>query len=384
MLVSRFPYPLEKGDKLRAFHQLKELSKHFDITLFALSNQPVISEHFQKVDKYCEKIVIHKQSLFEKGWNILRSSLNGNPYQVGYFYSSKGQRKIKSLLKTESFNHIYCQLVRMSEYVKNEHSIPKTLDYMDALSAGIQRRENQQPPYKRWLFRSEARRLKKYESLMFDFFENRTIISKQDRQLILHPKTTEIVCIPNGIDASFFEEKLQKKSHDFVFVGNMSYPPNIEAIAYIAKEILPKFPEKTLLVSGSSPSKRVKKIAAENAQIELTGWVDDIRDSYTAGKVFLAPMMIGTGMQNKLLEAMAMGVPCITTPLANNPIGTKANEEILVASDAEGFENAIQLLLTNENKYAEIQRNARSFVERNHHWDNTTQRLIELIESTKY
>ena len=225
MLVSRFPYPLEKGDKLRAFHQLKELSKHFDITLFALSNQPVASEHFQKVDKYCEKIVVHKQSLFEKGWNILRSSINGNPYQVGYFYSSKGQRKIKSLLKTDSFNHIYCQLIRMSEHVKNEHSIPKTLDYMDALSAGIQRRENQQPSYKRWLFRSEARRLKKYESLMFDFFENRTIISKQDQQLILHPKATEIVCIPNGIDASFFEEKSQNKSHDFVFVGNMSYPP---------------------------------------------------------------------------------------------------------------------------------------------------------------
>ena len=384
MLVSRFPYPLEKGDKLRAFHQLKELSKHFDITLFALSNQPVASEHFQKVDKYCEKIVVHKQSLFEKGWNILRSSINGNPYQVGYFYSSKGQRKIKSLLKTDSFNHIYCQLIRMSEHVKNEHSIPKTLDYMDALSAGIQRRENQQPSYKRWLFRSEARRLKKYESLMFDFFENRTIISKQDQQLILHPKATEIVCIPNGIDASFFEEKSQNKSHDFVFVGNMSYPPNVEAIAYIAKEILPKFPKKTLLVSGSSPSKRVKKIAAENAQIELTGWVDDIRDSYAAGKVFLAPMMIGTGMQNKLLEAMAMGVPCITTPLANNPIGTKADEEILVASDAEGFEKAIQLLLTNENKYAEIQRNARAFVERNHRWDNTTQRLVELIESTKY
>mgnify|MGYP006236310623 CR=1 FL=1 len=95
-------------------------------------------------------------------------------------------------------------------------------------------------------------------------------------------------------------------------------------------------------------------------------------------------MMIGTGMQNKLLEAMAMGVPCITTPLANNPIGTKADEEILVASDAEGFEKAIQLLLTNENKYAEIQRNARAFVERNHRWDNTTQRLVELIESTKY
>ena len=384
MLVSRFPYPLEKGDKLRAFHQLKELNKHFDVTLFALTNREITTEQYKKVEEYCSEIVVHKQSLFQKGWNIFRSALNGNPYQVGYFYSSKGQIIVKQLLNTSSFNHIYCQLVRMSEYVKNEHSIPKTLDYMDALSAGIQRRVSKQPFYKQWIFKSEAKRLKRYESLMFDFFENRTIISKQDQQLIMHPNAQKIVCIPNGIDESFFEEVKQEKTHDFVFVGNMSYPPNVEAIAYISEKILPAFPERTLLVSGSSPSKRVKKIASENAQIELTGWVDDIRNSYAAGRIFLAPMMIGTGMQNKLLEAMAIGVPCVTTPLANNPIGTGENSEILVASNPEEFKTAIETLTKDSTKYTEIQLNARSFVEQNHHWNETTKRLIELIDSTKY
>lgn len=384
MLVSRFPYPLEKGDKLRAFHQLKELSKHFDITLFALTNSKIPSEHLEIVQEYCSEIVVHQQSWFQKGWNIFRSTLNGNPFQVGYFFSSSGQNKVKSLLKSNSFNHIYCQLIRMTEYVKDEHSIPKTLDYMDALSAGIQRRVTKQKVYKRWLFQSEAKRLKRYESLMFDFFENRTIISKQDQQLIMHPNSNQIVCIPNGIDASFFEKIEIKKSHDFVFVGNMSYPPNVEAIAYIAANILPAFPDKTLLISGSSPSKRVKKIATEHAQIELTGWVDDIRYSYALGRIFLAPMMIGTGMQNKLLEAMAIGVPCITTPLANNPIGTTENKEILVASTPDEFKKAIELLFSNEVKYTEIQSNARAFVEENHHWNKTTERLVELIESTKY
>lgn len=384
MLVSRFPYPLEKGDKLRAFHQLKELHKHFDVTVFAISNREISTEHLKKVEEYCSEVIIHRQSILQKAWNIFRSALNGNPYQVGYFYSSKGQKNIKQLLKKESFNHVYCQLVRMSEYVKNEHSIPKTLDYMDALSAGIQRRVSKQPFYKRWIFKSEANRLKRYESLMFDFFENRSIISKQDQQLIMHPNAQEIACIANGIDESFFETVSVEKTHDFVFVGNMSYPPNVEAIAYIAENILPLFPNRNLLVSGSSPSKRVKKIASENAQIELTGWVDDIRTSYAAGRIFLAPMMIGTGMQNKLLEAMAMGVPCITTPLANNPIGTKENVEILVASSVEDFKNAIETLINNPDKYTEIQSNARSFVERNHHWGETTKRLVELIDSTRY
>ncbi|MFK7783623.1 MAG: glycosyltransferase [Crocinitomicaceae bacterium] len=384
MLVSRFPYPLEKGDKLRAYHQLKELHKHFDVTLFAVSNHEIPAEHYEKVKSYCSEIVIQRQSALQKGWNIFRSALNGTPYQVGYFFSSKGHKKIKQLLKEGSFKHTYCQLIRMSEYVKNEHSIPKTLDYMDALSAGIQRRIGKQPFYKQWIFKSEAKRLKRYESLMFDFFENRTVISKQDQQLIMHPNSSEIVCIPNGIDASFFEEVHQDKTHDFVFVGNMSYPPNVEAIDYISKKILPLFPNRTLLVSGSSPSKRVKKIAAENPKIELTGWVDDIRTSYASGRIFLAPMMIGTGMQNKLLEAMAMGVPCITTPLANNPIGTKENKEILVASTVDEFKTAIETLLNDSTKYADIQQSARSFVEEHHHWTKTTSRLVELIDSTEY
>lgn len=381
MLVSRFPYPLEKGDKLRAFHQLKELSKHFDVTLFALTNHEISTAHFAIVKEYCTEIVVHRQTPLQKGFNIFRSAINGNPFQVGYFYSIAAQRKIKLLLKSTSFNHIYCQLIRMSEFVKNEHSIPKTIDYMDALSAGIQRRIEQQPLYKKWLFRTEAKRLKRYESLMFDFFEHRTIISKQDQQLIMHPQSKAIVCIPNGIDASFFEPISAEKTHDFVFVGNMSYPPNVEAIQYISESILPKFPKATLLISGSSPSPRVKKIAAENARITLTGWVDDIRASYAAGKIFLAPMMIGTGMQNKLLEAMALGIPCITTPLANNPIGTTPNVDILVASDEHEFYSAINELLDNSEKYAEIQGNARTFVEKHHRWDQTTHALIQLLNS---
>lgn len=383
MLVSRFPYPLDKGDKLRAFHQLKELSKHFNVTVFALTSNTISPDQMKIVQEHCSEIIVHKQNLLQKGWNILRSATNGNPFQVGYFYSKSAQNKIDVILKEQYINHIYCQLVRMSEFVKNEHSIPKTLDYMDALSAGIQRRVSQQPFYKRWIFKSEAQRLKRYESLMFDFFENKTIISKQDQQLIMHPDSKDIRCIPNGIEAKFFEHINQDKTHDFVFVGNMSYAPNVEAIAYISDNILPNYPNHSLLISGSSPSKRVQKIADNNPQITITGWVDDIRNSYAAGKIFLAPMMIGTGMQNKLLEAMAIGTPCITTPLANNPIGTEANHEILVAKTPTEFFSCIDELLSNSRKYAEIQSNARIFVERNHRWDKTTHQLVELIDSTE-
>ncbi len=381
MLVSRFPYPLDKGDKLRAFHQLKELSENFEVTLFAITDHDVSAEHQSIVRNYCNELVIHRQTKLQIGWNTFRSFFNNLPFQVGYFYSKKAHVRIKQLVKEKSFNHIYCQLIRMSEYVKNEHSIPKTIDFQDALSAGIQRRIQNQPFYKRWLFKSEAKRLRSYESKMFDFFENKTIISKQDRLLILHPEASKIICVPNGIDKSFFEQNSMKKTHDFVFVGNMSYPPNIEAVSYIHEKILSHFPSSKLLVSGSSPTLEVYKLGKISKQIEVTGWVDDIRTSYAKGRIFLAPMMIGTGMQNKILEAMAIGIPCITTSLANAPIRTTNEKEILVANNEDEFISAINRLLCDDELYTNIKENAMSFVKEKYSWTTTTSKLINLIHN---
>src|SRR5690606_15198329 len=155
---------------------------------------------------------------------------------------------------------------------------------------------------------------------IFDYFENKTIISEQDKQLIQHPDANQIQCVPNGIDESFFQFEPITKDVDLVFVGNMNYPPNIEAITYLNNELLPELKGIKLLNSGASRAKKIQPIDNNNPNGELTGWVDDIRTSDARGKIFIAPMFIGTGMQNKLLEAMAMGLPFITTPLANNAI----------------------------------------------------------------
>jgi glycosyltransferase involved in cell wall biosynthesis len=149
---------------------------------------------------------------------------------------------------------IYCQLIRAAEYVKNYHSCPKTLDYMDALSMGIERRILKTPWYYRFIFKIEARRLKLYERSIFDYFEVKTIISEQDKQLILHPDKQNIQVIPNGIDSHFFESLSIQASNDLVFVGNLNYPPNIEAIDFIINELLPKNSNFRYLISGANPS----------------------------------------------------------------------------------------------------------------------------------
>ena len=379
MIVSRFPYPLDKGDKLRAYYQLRKLSENFRITLVALTDAKVSDESLEHVKKYCEKIEITPLTWFSKISQMILCIFSSKPFQIGYFFRVKAKNKIKVLIKENDYKTIYNQLIRTSEYTKHIHHIPKTLDYMDALSVGIKRRIELQPFYKKWLFKIEANRLTNYEREIFDYFEHSIIISEQEKKLIKHPESQNILCIPNGIDASFFNFPAIEKDADLVFTGNMSYPPNIEASKYIAEQILPELLGCKLLISGSSPSNSVKDLANENSAIELTGWVDDIRTSYARGKIFVAPMFIGTGMQNKLLEAMAMGLPCITTPLANDAIKATNGKQIFVANTKEEFIKTAQELLNNEALRIEIGNNAKEFVQKNFSWITSTERLVELL-----
>ncbi len=381
VILSRFPYPLEKGDKLRAYYQIKELSNDFSISLIAISKQKVSTESVEKLSLYCDTINVIKITNWSVFWNLSLSLLNNKPFQVGYFYSFQGHLKIKQLLKEIKPNYIYCQLIRVSEYVKNYHDCPKTIDYMDALSMGIERRVSKAPWYAKWLFRSEAKRLKVYERSIFDYFENKTIISDQDKEYISHPQKSKITCISNGIDSSFFEEQVYTAEFNLVFVGNLSYAPNIEAIEYISSQILSRNNQLSCLISGASPSSTVQKICKSNQQITLQGWVPDVRTSYCRGKIFIAPMMIGTGMQNKLLEAMALGIPCITTSLANNAINAIHGQSIYVANTSAEFLEAISLLSTNNELYQKLANEGKNFVLKNYNWQQATAVLKNVILS---
>ena len=380
VIVSRFPYPLDKGDKLRAYHQIRELSQHFDVTIVALTDKRISPNQKKAVEGICEKLIVCHLTLFSKAWNMFLRFLKKEPLQVGYFYSSRAKRTINQLIKHNEFAHIYCQLIRTAEYAKDVHHIPKTIDYMDALSTGIQRQIKLQAFYKRWIYKLESERLVKYEQSIFDYFENKTIISEQDKQLIHHPEKEKIICVPNGIDGSFFEQITFHKEFDFVFVGNMSYPPNVEAVHFIAEEIMPAYTNSTLLISGASPSSSVRSLAESNPNITLTGWVDDIRTSYAKGKIFLAPMMIGTGMQNKLLEAMALEVSCVTTSLANNAIKATHKKEIMVGENAKELIACIRTLQEDADFSKKLGAEGSAFVKQHYSWKKSTGKLIELID----
>ena len=378
VLLPRIPYPLEKGDKLRAFNQIKQLAKHNEIVLCALNDDPKVSEQdaFHALQPYCQSINFIRIKKLQILWGLIRAFFKGLPLQCGYFYNRKAARKIDALIAKHKPDMLYGQLLRVAEYIRYK-KLPKAIDYQDIFSYGMKRRADIASCITRPIYNMEYHRLKRYEAALFDNFDVKSIISEPDRDLFPHERRDEILIIPNGVDHDYFKPQEREKQYDLVFTGNMSYPPNVNAVEYLANEILPivwkTMPEVKLYIAGATPDPKVKKAASE--RIIVSGWLDDIRDAYAQSRVFIAPMRIGTGLQNKLLEAMSMRLPAITSPLANASLGAKPNEEILVGSNAEEMAQHIITLLTDKEKAERLAQAGFDFTNRVYDWGKATEIL---------
>lgn len=380
VLLSRVPFPIEKGDKLRAFHQLRYLSQKHEIILVALNQGLVNHNAVQKLKEICSQVHVIRFSYLQICINLVRAFFTGKPLQVGYFYNTMSKWKIDSLLAETRPDHIFCQLLRMSEYVRHS-AIPKTLDYMDVFSTGMKRRAETSSWWLKPLFMLEYRRLLKYEHAIFAEFNNKVIISFPDRDLIPHPDNRKIAVVPNGVDHNYFKPLVRNKEYDVVFTGNMGYPPNVNAAEYLISEIIPivrnRIPGVKVMLAGANPHIRVQSLADD--KIKVTGWVEDMRECYASSKIFIAPMRIGTGLQNKLLEAMSMGMPCITSALANQALGAAENREILVGRSPEEFAGHIIKLLTDPEFAESIASAGMAFVRQTYDWDNSTMQIEKLM-----
>ncbi|MBI9034438.1 MAG: glycosyltransferase [Bacteroidales bacterium] len=385
VILPRVPYPVEKGDKLRAFNQIKYLSKHFELHLCALNDDQVHPQAYQEIQPYCKSFHILKISRVSVVINLIRAFFSGLPFQIGYYFNSKIERKIHKLIDEVKPDHIYCQLVRTAEYVKDV-AIPKSIDYQDVFSKGIERRYQKAPFYLKPIFNLEYKRLVKYEALVYDRFQHKTIISESDRDLIQHPKHDQIHIVRNGVDFKFFHPIEKNKKYDLVFTGNMNYAPNVNAALFLVNKVMPLVWQQnsniTLLLAGASPNPKVKALASD--KVHISGWMDDIRDAYAESKVFIAPMQIGTGLQNKLLEAMSMNMPCITSDLANAALKAAKDREVLIGAEPEQYAGHIIKLLEDEGYATEIADAGHQYVLKNFDWDGATKILAELIQNTNH
>ncbi len=379
IISSRFPYPLEKGDKLRLYYQIRELAKWNDITLVSVSD-----EEASESDKEQLKPYVGAQYHFDitKGvrlWNRLSALSTGLPIQVSQLYDPAIMKAIEKITQRHHIEHVYCQLPRAAEYARRLN-LPKTIDYMDAFGESMEKRALINTGFKKKLFTTEAKRMRKYESKIFIDFDHHTLISEQDKSYMEISNPDLVHVVPNGIDTEFFSFGLTESStSDLAFIGNMGYPPNEAAAVYIHDNILPLVSSMTLTISGARPTPIVQQLASK--RVTIVGWVDDIREAYRSAKVFVAPIFSGTGQQNKILESMAIGLPSITTTQVNNAIGAADGKEILIADNPQEFAKAIEKLLNDDQLYRDIQQNARTFVVEYYSWKEHVAKLNKIIQA---
>ncbi len=383
-ITPRIPFPIDKGDKLRAFYQIKYLSKNHEIFLFSFDETLEYNSNNNPLLNLCEKVVVIPLTKFKIFLNLLRKVFSSLPFQTAFYFNPKIKKEILNKIDEYKPDVIYCQLIRTAEYVKDINHVPKVLDYVDIISKGLERRIFKSNFFMKLLIKIELKRVKNYEKKLFELFDNSIIISKEDRNYMPFDKKEDVKVIPNGIDMDYYFPMESEKTYDLFFSGNLNYPPNIDAAVFITKKILPLLlkqkPNIKILIAGASPSRKILSLASENVIVK--GWIDDIREYYKKARIFIAPMQIGTGLQNKLLQAMAMKIPCVASELTVKGLIDGAKDVVLVAKSPEEYSNLIIKLLDDDEFRNTISLKGYNFVKMHYKWEDIIRNLEEILHNT--
>lgn len=397
VVLPRFPWPLEKGDKLRAYHQIVELSKRHEIFLFAVSHCRVEPEQVKALEPFCRQIRVVHLNRFVCGFNILRNWLSSKSLQMGYWNTKRSKRACKIFAREVKPDVVYSQMVRTMPLVARL-PYPKVMDFQDALSMNTERRMEHSRGLWHYLLHFEFKMLRSSEYKAFSIFDALTIISEVDSEAIPHKKNGEIHLVPNGVDFEHFKmsDELKVKASEtlghfsIVFCGNMSYAPNVDAARYLVEEVMPlvwgKCPFATVLLAGADPKPAVRALPSKALfpqKVTVSGHLPDIRTAYASADLFVAPMRIGSGLQNKLLEAMSMQLPCVTTSLANAALGATSGDQLFVGDNKEELAHCISLLLGSEEERSRIARQGNLFVRQHYSWQAAVQSLENIFNAVR-
>jgi len=378
--LSRFPYPTEKGDKVRAYYQIKELSRNNEIFLVCLSEFKIKEEHLAMVRPYVKEVNIIHISLLKRIINLFFGIFNSLPMQVNYFKSHQMKGIISDWCQKFKIDVCYVQLIHIAENIPKIPQVVFFLDYMDAFSEGTRNRSLKSSFFKRIIYKLESQRLKNYEKQVTNRFEGLSVITEAEAGFLPEDAQNKLIITPNGVSDHFFNYPLlgwADKKYDIIFSGNMQFVPNIQAALYLVKKVLPliirDFPTIKICIAGVDPVSEIKALACNN--VVVTGFVEDLGEIMSQSKISVAPMFSGSGLQNKLLENMAVGIPLITSPLSAAPIHALKDKHLLVASDEVEFAENIKKLLNNEEYANELGREGQRFVKLNFRWETYNERL---------
>jgi sugar transferase (PEP-CTERM/EpsH1 system associated) len=379
-LVHRMPYPPNKGDKVRSYHLLRHLAARHRVWLGSFVDDPEDEAHIETLRAWCVDLRLARLHPRSARLQSLPALLHDEPLTLRYYRDAGLADWVKQVAARTRFDAVVVFSSSMVQYADLVPGVPMLLDFVDVDSAKwTQYAEHHRWPLS-WLYRREGERLLAYERAAAARAARSFFAAEQEAELFrrLAPECAHRVeGIRNGVDADFFSPDPTRPSPfeagivPLVFTGAMDYWPNVDAVTWFARDVLPRlvgrWPSLCFVIAGRSPTPAVQALATRH--VVVTGTVADVRPYLQHAAVVVAPLRLARGIQNKVLEAMAMGRPVVASAACAEPIEAVEGRELLTASDAAGFAGQVAELLAEPASADAVGRAARERVLRHFSWD---------------
>lgn len=373
----------------RSFNFIKALSdRGHDIHLVALSPLPHDLNAIDLLRQRCIDVETVRIRQYQSYWNCFSRLLSPMALQAAYYVSPTMRERITALLANHPFDVLHVEHLQASALVPERRQLPTVFDAVDCITALYAQFARQQSSwFARLLSKVEQFKLSTYEPRVARSFHRVVVTSETDRQELrrLAPELP-VEVVTNGVDLAYFTPSPLSSVPTLLLSGKMSYYANEAAAVFFCQRILPlvrqALPQTKLVIAGSNPSKSLQKLC-RSFRVEITGHVSDLRPLFRKARVAVCPITIGTGVQNKVLEAMAMGKPVVATSKACRTLSVRDGLHLCIADEPVAFAQAVVRLLTDDTFASGLAGAGRAYVELYHTWDDQAIQLEHVYEQAQ-
>ena len=387
-LCHRIPYPPNKGDKIRAFHEIRALAARHEVDVYTLADDAGDLAYKSSLEQHCRRVTVARTGTRWARLRVLPYLLSKTPLTVPYFYSSELEDQVRKAL-TSGYDRLFVYCSAMMQYVESAVGVPVIADLVDADSdKWAQYAQIARFPHSA-VYRREARLLGEYERRICETAAVVVVTTDREASVLrgLAPGC-EVQVIPNGVDTDFFDPAAVPPTiagpPAVIFTGDMSYFPNEEAVVFYAREVLPLVrqlvPDTRFLIVGRNPGPKVKELERMHG-VEVTGFVPDVRTYLARSRVAVAPFRIAAGIQNKILEALAYGLPVVATPRAAQGLAPLVRGLVETGETAKELAAKTVVLLLDPALASRAGMTARTQLSLEYRWDCAMERLVDLVEN---
>lgn len=383
ILTPRYPYPVIGGDRLRIYYLCRELAQSFSLTLLSMCDCREELESPLPDDGVFDRIERVYLPKWRSYLNVILALPTSIPLQVAYYRNKYFASRLQLLLPEHEA--VLAHLIRTGDYVQNVAK-PRILEMTDAISLNYCRlkQSSVNKSLKSYVYTLEADRLLRYEKNILTKFDLVSLVSDTDRLFLVEGRSANNVLVcSNGVDLRLFPFEPDYRYPVIVFIGNMTTLQNLDACHYFIDEVMPlllNLRPYIFRIVGKIQPKDAKRLSSF-ANVEVTGKVDDISTAVKGASVAICPMRIAAGVQNKILEYMALGLPTVTSSIGFEGLEAQAGEDLLIADEPAEYVMSIEKIIGNVDFAKNLARRARLYVERDHSWESKIAPMTERIHA---